>query len=80
MPWSHLIFHPKYSQFVDVYEGAYRHARGFYRSEEQSVMSTYIPYFNTISRESIVRRIMQYAGESYSFEKFVEKDKIEIPE
>lgn len=80
VPWSHLIFHPKYSQFVDVYEGAYRHARGFYRSEEQSVMSTYIPYFNTISRESIVRRIMQYAGESYSFEKFVEKDKIEIPE
>jgi hypothetical protein len=80
VPWSHLIYHPKYAPYVDVYEGAYRHARGFYRSEPQSVMSNYIPYFNTISRESIVRRIMQYAGESYSFDKFVEKDKIEIPE
>lgn len=80
VPWKHLIYHEKYAPYVDVYEGGYRHARGFYRSEENSVMSNYIPYFNTISRESIVKRIMKICGESYSFDKFVEKDKIEIPE
>lgn len=80
VPWAHLIYHEKYAPYVDLYEGAYRHARGIYRSEDQSVMSTFIPYYNTISRESIVKRIMQYAGETYSFDKFVAKDKIEIPE
>lgn len=80
-PWNHLIFHPQYSQYVDVYEGGYRHARGVYRSENMSVMgNTYIPYYNTISRESIVKRIMKYAGETYTFEKFVAKDKREYPE
>lgn len=79
-PWAHLIFDPRYSAQVDFYEGGYNHARGVYRSEPQSIMNTYIPYFNTISRESIVRRIMNYAGETYTFEKFVEKDKMEIPE
>jgi len=81
VPWAHLVFHPQYSQYVDVYEGGYRHARGFYRSENMSVMgNTYIPYYNTISRESIVKRIMNYAGETYTFEKFVVKDKREYPE
>ena len=80
VPWSHLIFHPKYSHLVDVYEGGLGHARGVFRSEINSCMNTYIPYYNTISRESIVRRIMEYAGKEYSFEDFVANDKIEIPE
>lgn len=73
-PWSHLIFDPHYSDIVDVYEGGYYHARGTFRSESQSCMNTYIQYYNTISRELIVRRIMELAGETYSFEKFVSKD------
>lgn len=77
VPWSHLIFHEKYSQFVDVYEGGLGHARGVFRSEINSCMNTFIPYYNTISRESIVRRIMKYAGKEYSFEDFVENDVIE---
>lgn len=80
VPWSHLIFHEKYSHLVDVYEGALGHARGVYRSEINSCMNTYIPYYNTISRESIVRRIMDYAGKEYSFDDFVANDKIEKPE
>lgn len=74
VPWSHLIFDPHYSDIVDVFEGGYYHARGTFRSESQSCMSTYIPYYNTYSRELIVRRIMELAGETYSFEKFVSKD------
>ena len=80
VPWKDFIYHPQYAKYVDIYEGAYRHARGFYRSEEQSVMSTYIPYYNAISRQSIVKRILEYSGEGYTFEKFVAKDKREYPE
>ena len=81
VPWNHLIFDERYAQQVDIYEGGYNHARGVYRSENISIMgNTYIPYFNTISRESIVKRILEYSGEGYTFEKFVAKDKMEIPE
>lgn len=79
-PWAHLIFDPRYSQYVDLWEGGWRHARGMYRSEAQSVMSTFIPYYNTMSRQSIVKRIMEYSGEGFSLDKFFEKDKMEIPE
>ena len=54
------------------------HSRGVYRSEQNSCMNNDIPYYSTISRESIVKRIMAYAGEEYSFEKFVENDVIEV--
>ena len=74
VPWSHLIFDPHYSDIVDVFEGGLEHGRGVFRSESQSCMSTYIQYYNTISRELIVRRIMELAGETYSFEKFVSRD------
>lgn len=74
VPWSHLIFDSNYSDVVDVFEGGYYHARGVFRSESQSCMSTFIQYYNTISRELIVRRIMELAGETYSFEKFLSKD------
>jgi len=80
-PWAHYIFHPTYSAYVDMYEGGYNHARGTYRSENMSVMGNVpIPYFNTISRESIVRRIKRYAGETFSLDEFMANDKIEIPE
>ena len=72
--WSHLIFHPKYSAEVDVYEGAYFHSRGVYRSEPTSCMNNNIPYFSAISRQAIVERIMKYAGEEFTLEKFYEFD------
>lgn len=81
LPWYHLIFDEKYAQIVDAYEGAINHSRGAYRSENASVMGNlYIPYFNTISREIIVRRIMEASGGRFDFEIFKQNDKIEIPE
>ena len=41
-------------------------------------MNNDIPYYNTISRESIVKRIKAYAGEDYSFEDFVANDVVEV--
>lgn len=72
--WSHLLRDSRYSSVVDIYEGAFGHSRGVFRSEQNSCMNNDIPYYNAISRESIVRRIKQYAGETFSFEDFVQND------
>lgn len=77
VPWSHLIFDDRYSDIVDIYEGGFMHSRGVFRSEQNSCMNNNIPYYSTISRESIVKRIKYYAGETYSFEDFVANDKRE---
>lgn len=73
--WSHLIFDPRYSDIVDIYEGGYMHNRGVFRSEQNSCMNNDIPYYSTISRQSIVKRIKRYAGEQFDFEEFVALDK-----
>ena len=54
------------------------HSRGVYRSEHNSCMNNDIPYYSTISRESIVKRIKAFAGEEYSFEDFVANDVVEV--
>lgn len=74
VPWSHLVFHNKYSDYVDMYEGGYMHSRGVYRSEATSCMNNNIPYYSAISRQAIVERIMDYAGEEFDFNTFVAKD------
>ena len=38
-------------------------------------MNNNIPYFSAISRQAIVERIMEYAGEKFSFEEWKAKDK-----
>lgn len=72
--WSHLIFHPKYSNIVDIYEGGYFHTRGVYRSEPNSCMNNNIPYYSAISRQEMVERIMRYAGEEFSLDDFYAND------
>ena len=74
VPWSHLIFHEKYNQIVDIFEGGFMHNRGVFRSEQNSCMNNDIPYYSTISRETIVKRIKAIAGEVYSFDDFVAND------
>ncbi len=74
VPWNHLIFDERYADIVDIYEGGYMHNRGVFRSEQNSCMNNDIPYYSTISREQIVRRIKSYAGEEFSFEEFVAND------
>lgn len=76
--WAHMIFHPQYSNVVDVYEGGYFHTRGVYRSEPTSCMNNNIPYYSAISRQAIVERIMDYAGEEFSLEDFYAKDSDEF--
>lgn len=74
--WSHLIFHPTYANIVDVYEGGYFHTLNVWRSEPNSCMNNNIPYFNAISRQTIVERIKELAGETFNFDEFVTNDKL----
>ena len=76
--WSHLIFNPKYSDIVDIYEGGYYHTRGIYRSEPVSCMNNNIPYFSAISRQEIVERIMRYSGQRFSITNFYANDVLDI--
>ena len=73
--WSHLIFDPRYSDIVDIFEDGFMHNRGVFRSEQNSCMNNNIPYYSTISRQSIVKRIKRYAGEPFDFEEFAANDK-----
>lgn len=74
VPWAHLLYDDLYQNTTDVYEGGYFHTRGVFRSEPNSCMNNNIPYFSSISRESIVRRLMRYAGASFSFDEFKAND------
>lgn len=74
MEWSHLIFHPQYSDIVDIYEGGHMHAQGIFRSEVNSCMNNNVPYFSSWSRQLIVERIKEAAGETFLFDDFVAND------
>lgn len=80
VPWKDFIFHSTYSADVDMWEGGFRHLRGVWRSESQSVMGTFISYYNAISRFTIYKAAMRRAGIAEpSFEEFINNDKIEKP-
>jgi len=42
-------------------------------------MNDNVPYFSAISRELMVKRILETAGETYTWAKFIAKDKYEPP-
>jgi hypothetical protein len=74
VPWTHLIYHPQYSDYVDMFEGGYMHSRGIYRSEATSCMNNNIPYYSAISRQAIVERIKAIAGEEFTLADFYAHD------
>lgn len=74
VPWTHFIFDPEYSDYVDMFEGAMGFTRGVWRSEQNSCMNYGIPYYNAISRQEIMRRILDYSGEGFTMEKFYATD------
>ena len=78
VPWAHLVFNPNYSNRVDMFEGGYMHTRGIFRSEITSCMNNNIPYFSAISRQAIVERIKDYAGETFTLEDFYAHDSFAV--
>ena len=77
VPWADFIFDTRYSDRVDIFEGAYGYMRGVFRSEQNSCMNYGIPYLNTISRLEITKRIFDYAGEHFTMDYFYENDTFE---
>lgn len=74
VPWAHMIFDPRYSDRVDVFEGGFGFTRSIFRSESNSCMNLGIPYFNSISRQYITKRILEIAGEGFDLDSFFEND------
>ncbi|MGN1233569.1 MAG: M64 family metallopeptidase [Candidatus Cryptobacteroides sp.] len=73
--WKHFIGLEGY-EMVGCYEGAIFMDGGVWRPEQISCMVNNQAYFNAPSREQIVKRIKELAGESYSFEEFIANDKL----
>jgi len=74
IPWKHFIGHTSYPM-TGLYEGAFFYTYGVWRAEQYNCMIDNIPYFNGPSRELIVKRIKELAGENYLWSEFLAKDK-----
>lgn len=74
--WSDFLEDPLYSSSTGVYEGAYGYSYSVWRPTYESCMNSMYGNFNAPSRYAIYKRIMQRSGESWSWEDFVEYDKI----
>ena len=74
--WATFLSDYRYKDFVGIHEGAKTFEYGIYRPTEYSIMRVNTGGFNAPSRNAIYKRVMELAGESYSYEKFVEYDAI----
>lgn len=78
--WANFINNPDYEvESIGVYEGGMGgYKTGIYRPTENSIMRSSHDndaIFNAPSRWAIYKRIMELAGEAYSFDTFLEYDK-----
>lgn len=77
--WKHFIGVSGYEN-VGAYPGA-QYASGVWMPESTSAMRTMLDvWYNAPSRETIVKRIFKNIGETYTFEKFKEIDKVYLKE
>lgn len=76
--WKHYINNAAYPG-VDLFEGGYLYEYGIWRPEHNSCMNDNILYFNTPSREAIVRRIKKAAGEQFDLADFLNRDVFNPP-
>lgn len=75
--WSHFLSDSRYdNEQLGLFEGGATYSTGVYRSRETSIMRYNTGGFNAPSRQSIYYHIMNLAGESYSFDDFLEYDEI----
>lgn len=74
--WKDFIGLPQYSD-VGAYEGGYYYEFGTWRPEQTSCMVNNIPYYNAPSRWAAVKRIMSIAGVTFTFDDFLNTDKVD---
>jgi hypothetical protein len=74
VPWKHFFGIPGYDR-VGVFEGGYYYDKGIWRSENTSVMvNQNYPHYDAQSRYLIYTRIKTLAGESFTFDDFLDYD------
>ena len=73
--WKEFLNNEDYAESVAIYEGALLYAKGAYRPTEQSIMRHNVGGFNAPSRWAIYKHILEAAGETPTFEAFLEYDK-----
>lgn len=74
--WAHFLTDSRYKASTGIFKGGSTYTQGVWRPSEDSWMNEYAPYFNAPSREAIYKRMMLLSGETYSFEKFADYDKV----
>lgn len=74
--WKDFFSNPKYSD-VGAYEGGFYYSYGVWRAEDKNCMINNIPYFSAQSRWLAVKRMMEIAGQPFTFEQFMETDIID---
>lgn len=76
--WKHYMNDPEYPGYgglgVGLFEGCFLYSYGVWRPEYNSCMNDNILYYNAPSREAIVRRIKNVAGETFDMGDFRRKD------
>ncbi len=81
--WAKYYDLPLYNDDVDFYEGGNDWIKGCWRSTEFSIMNKGVEHasygYNVISREAIVRRLLNAAGEPFDFATFLANDSNEVP-
>ncbi|MBQ8008079.1 MAG: hypothetical protein IJ256_00925 [Bacteroidaceae bacterium] len=75
--WADFISNPDYAvESIGVYEGGYaNYTHGIYRPTVNSIMRDNVGAYNAPSRWAIYQRLMELAGENYSFDSFLQYDK-----
>lgn len=74
--WKEFLNNDDYKvEKIGIYEGALLYAKGAYRPTEQSIMRHNVGGFNAPSRWAIYKHILEAAGETPTFEAFLEYDK-----
>ena len=81
--WAKFLDREEYLSTTGVFEGGSEYGKKAYRPSEDSMMKSSTisgqgSVYNAPSREAIYKRIMELSGEDYSFEKFLEYDKINL--
>ncbi len=71
--WAHMLNNANYPE-VGYNEGGMAYPQGIWRSEYESCMDDNRLYFNAISRQLIVERILKQAGKVFSQKDFYLKD------
>ena len=74
--WKDFLNNDDYKvENIGIYEGALLYAKGAYRATKQSIMRENFGGFNAPSRWAIYKHILEAAGETPTFEAFLEYDK-----